>query len=176
MGNQHRIRTTLWICAATALLVSAASRADLANRDAKEIGAYVLTEAGLAKYTQAVKNLGPLTKQMANNCGEDDDSDEAKSLDETAARVDKIPGVHAAITSAGMTTREYLVFTFSLFQNGMAAWALGQGGNPPPGTSMANVKFYKAHEAAIKSLGVGAKSADCDNGEDEEGDDSDSQP
>jgi len=165
MGNQHRIRTTLWMCAATALLLSAASRADLADRDTKEIGAYVLTEAGLAKYTKAVKNLGPLTKQMANNCGEDDDSDEAKSLDETAARVDKLPGVHAAITSAGMTTREYLVFTFSLFQNGVAAWALGQGGKLPPGTSMANVKFYQAHEAAIKSLGV---QASCDSGEDEE--------
>jgi len=175
MGNQHRIRSALWVSAATTLLASAVSLAqNVADRDAKEIGAYVLTEGVLAKYTQAVKNLGPLSKQLAGNCAEDDDDSDAKSLDETATRVNAIPGIRQAITAAGLTTREYLVFTFSLFQNGMAAWALDQpGGKLPPNTSMANVKFYRAHEADIKKLGVAAKS-DCDGGEGEDSDEGDS--
>lgn len=169
MFNQNRNRTAIWIVAAAVLLASASLIAqDLADRDSKEISSYVLTEAGLAKYTQAVKNLGPLASGMSDECGGDDDDDSAHSLDETAARVDAIPGIHAAIKAAGMTTREYLVFTLSLFQNGMVAWALDQpSGKLPRGMSMANVKFYRAHEAAIKNLSAQTKAADCDGGEDD---------
>jgi hypothetical protein len=62
-----------------------------------------------------------------------------------------------------MTTREYTVFSWSVAQNGMAAWALSQpGAKPTPGISMANVNFYRKHEAAIKKLGEEMKPADCD--------------
>lgn len=182
MFKQHRNWAALWAAAAAAMLASTASVAsNLADRDGKEISAYVLTEAGLAKYKQALKNLGPLSKRMADDCGKGDDndsnSDSANSLDEMVARVDAIPGVRAAITSAGMTTHEYLVFTFSLFQNGMTAWALDQpGGKLPPGVSMANVNFYRAHEAAIKKLGAQTKSAcEDDEGENESEDSEETQ-
>lgn len=170
MFNQHRIRTTLWGAAAIALLASATSIAQgFAERDSREIGSYVLTDAGLAKYQQAIKNLGPLARGMADDCGNDDDSVGAKSLDEMVARVEAVPGVKAAITSAGLTTRDYLVFTLSLFQNGMAAWALSQpGGKLPAGTSMANVNFYKAHQTAINKLGDATKAGHCDSGDNED--------
>ena len=62
-----------------------------------------------------------------------------------------------------MTTREYVVFSWSLVQNGVAAWALTQpGAKPTPDISMANVNFYRKHEAAIKKLSEETKSADCD--------------
>ncbi len=172
MFSRHWNRTALLVAGAAALLASAVAVAEnLADRDRKEISSYALTEAGLAKYTQALKNLGPLARQMADDCGKGDDNDSASdtphSLDAMVARVDAIPGVRAAIMAAGITTREYLVFTFSLFQNGMTAWALDQpGGKLPPGVSMANVNFYRTHEAAIKSLGDETKSA-CDDGEDD---------
>jgi hypothetical protein len=170
MFCQHPNRTAVGVVALAALLSSAAAVAqNPADRDLREISSYVLTDAGLAKYTQAVKNLGPLARGM-DSCAEgDDDSDSANSLDETAARIDAIPGVHAAIKAAGMTTREYLVFTFSLFQNGMGAWALEQpGGKLPPGMSMENVKFYRAHEDAIKQLSAQTKATECDGGEGED--------
>jgi hypothetical protein len=155
---------------AVALLVSATSFAvDSAARDTQEIASYVLTESGLAKYTQAVKNLGALARTMPADC---DDSEDAKSLDDMAARLNAVPGMQAAIKSAGLTTREYLVFTMSIFHNGMAAWALTQPGSKlPAGTSMANVNFYRAHEAAIKKLGELTKSAGCAD-DDRGGDDS----
>jgi hypothetical protein len=56
------------------------------------------------------------------------------------------------------------VFSLSLFQNGLAAWALEQpGGTLPPGVKMANVNFLRAHEAELKKLGELTKQADCDN-------------
>jgi hypothetical protein len=74
-------------------------------------------------------------------------------LSESVGRIDAVPAAKAAIHSAGMTTREYVVFGLSLFQNGVAAWALDQpGGQLPPGVSRANVDFCRKHEAAIQKL------------------------
>jgi hypothetical protein len=171
MFNNHHLQSTALAASVVALFVSAPSFAgNVVDSDTKEITGYVLTEAGLAKYTQAVKNLAPLAKRLSDACKADDDSDNVRSLDDMVARFDAVPGVRAAINSADLTTREYFVFSLSVFQNGMAAWALEQpGGKLPPGTSMANVKFYRAHEAAIKKLGEQIKAADCDGG-DSEGD------
>ena len=120
----------------------------------------MLTEAALAKYTRATTNLGDLSKGVSGNC---DDEEGARSLDEIVARANAIPGVQAAIQSAGMTTREYIVFSLSLFQNGMGAWAISQpGGTLPPGTSKANVDFYRSHEQALQKLGNQGGSDACD--------------
>jgi hypothetical protein len=152
------------------LLASAPCGAqELADRDAKEIGSYVLTDAGLAKYVQATKNLGPLARRMPGGCDQADDSGDARSLTDLVAQFDAIPGARAAIESAGATTREYLVITFSLLQNGMAAWALDQpGGKLPPGMSMANVNFYRTHAAVIQQLAKETKPVvECDGADDE---------
>jgi len=171
MFNIHHLQTRALAAVVVALFASAPSVAEnVADSDTKEIASYVLTETGLAKYTQAVKNLVPLAKRLSDACKADDDSDNVRSLDDMVARFDAVPGVSAAIRSADLTTHEYFVFTLSVFQSGMAAWALDQpGGKLPVGTSMANVKFYRAHEAAIKKLGEQIKAADCDGG-DREGD------
>ncbi len=67
------------------------------------------------------------------------------------AKINSRPGAQAAIQSAGMTSREFVVFMFSMLQNGMAAWALKQpGGKLPPGISQANVDFFNKHETAMK--------------------------
>lgn len=133
----------------------------LADRDTNEIAGYVLTDAALAKYTKAVHKLQPLMEQLPQDCDHDEG---AQSLDGTAVRMDGVPEVKSALKAAGMTSREYLVFSWSVFQNGMAAWALEQpGGKLPPGVKMANVNFYRVHEAELKKLGELTKQADCDN-------------
>jgi len=143
------------------LVPMAADAQNPADRDAKEIAGYVLTDAALAKYSLAVRKLQPLMGQVPQDCGQDE---VPQSLDGTAARMDEVPGVKSAFKAAGMTSREYLVFSWSVFQNGMAAWALEQpGGKLPPGVKMANVNFYRAHEAELKKLGELTKQADCDN-------------
>lgn len=169
MFSKHRMHSTLVGAVLAAVLVPAAAAAQgIADRDTREVQSYVLTEAALAKYTQATKNLGPLAKKLSDDC---DDSDGAKSLDGSVTRFNAVGGAQAAVKAAGMTTREYVVFTWSLFQTGMAAWALDQpGGKLPAGVSKANVDFYKQHEAAIQKLKPAKKSGDCD--DEASGDDS----
>lgn len=162
-----RIRNVLGTTAAVILLTPVVSVAQgSADRDSREISAYVLSEAALAKFTRASANLGGLAKQVNANC---DDSDSAKTLDESVARINAVPGAQSAIQSAGMTTREYLVFSFSLFQSGMAAWALSQpGGTLPPGVSKANVDFYRSHEQALQKLAPQEDSDPCSDRDDDE--------
>ena len=145
-----------------ALLVPALAGAQsLGDRDAKEVTDYVVTEASLAKYTQAVRKLQPLKDQLPQNCEGDE---QPKSLNDQEAKMDGVPNVKSALKAAGMTSREYLVMSFSVFQSGMAAWALDQpGGTLPPGTKLANVNFYRAHKAELEKLGELSKQADCDN-------------
>ncbi len=137
-----------------------------ADRDAQEISRYRLTDAGLAKYAQASRNLSALAKPSPADCteGETGDTDDnAKSLDESVARLDATDGVRKAITSAGLTTREYVVFSWAVMQAGLAAWALDQpGGKLPAGVSMDNVTFYRKHAAAMEELGAQTRAADCD--------------
>jgi hypothetical protein len=170
MTQFNRIRTVLVTVASVILLAPVVSVAQgFPDRDAREISSYVLTEAALAKYKRATSNMGELSKTVSGSCEDDEGSG---SLDASVARINAVPGAQAAIQSAGMTTREFIVFTWSLFQNGMASWALSQpGGTLPPGVSKANVDFYRAHEQALNQLGPQQGSDTCsdrDEAEEEE--------
>jgi hypothetical protein len=154
-------RIALAVTVAFVLAPVAAGAQSLGDRDAKEITDYVLTDAALAKYTKAVHKLQPLKRELQQDC---DREDAPKSLNAMAARMDGLPGVKAALKSAGMTSREYMVFSLSVFQTGMVAWALEQpGGKLPPDANMANVNFYRAHEAELNKLGEINQQASCDN-------------
>ncbi len=174
MTQFNRIRTVLLSVASVILLVPAVSVAQGSpDRDAREISSYALTDAALAKFTRATANLGDLSKTVFGNC---DDDEGAGSLDENVAHINAIPGAQAAIQSAGMTTREYIVFTWSLFQTGMAAWALEQpGGTLPPGVSKANVDFYRAHEQALNQLETERGSDPCSDSDEEEAEEAESE-
>jgi hypothetical protein len=119
-----------------------------ADSDTQEISRYVLTDAGLAKYTRAMDNLRPVAAEVAS-C----DEENADSIAAMAARIDGKPAAKAAIKSAGLTSHEFVVFMFATIQAGMAAWATDQpGGKLPPGVSQANVNFYKANRAKIEGI------------------------
>ena len=165
-STAHDIRI-LPAIAALALMLPAAATAQV-NHDTQEINSYVLTDAGLARYTKAAQALGALRKQVSGDC-DDDSDDNPKSLDQMVAKFNSVPRAKAALQGAGMTTREYIVFSMSIFQTGMASWALSQpGGKLPPGVSMANVNFYRKNEAAMSRLGTDSDSDDCGSGEAEE--------
>jgi hypothetical protein len=130
-----------------ALAVPALSFAQ--DSDTQELSRYVLTEAALSKYMNAVERLRPVAEQISS-CG---DEESAESISGVAAHIDRSPAARSAIQSAGLTTREYVVFTFAMFQTGLAAWAMEQpGGKLPPGVSKANVDFYQAHRAKIDAM------------------------
>lgn len=164
MPTMQQISRALLVVTSLALMPPALSQAQ-ADRDTQEINSYVLTDAGLACDTKATQTLGPLAKKACSDCGDDN----PQTLDQMVATFNSMPGAKAAIQSAGMTTREYVVFSWSILQTGIAAWGLSKpGGKLPPGVSMANVNFYRRNEAALQELGELIKLTDCEENEAEE--------
>lgn len=175
MPNRRYRTCTLGLIALCATLFALGTAQAQGDRDTQEISHYTLTEAGLARYSAATKNLGKLGRAGQVNC--DDDAESPSSLDKLAARINASPAAKAALQSAGMSAREYLVFSMSLFQNGLALWAMEQpGGKLPPNVSKANVEFVRAHKTAIEKLGAGNKDKCGNSGDDRgSGDDRDSE-
>ena len=164
MTSRRHLAKLLLVAAALALPGVATADDD----DSREISNYVLTEAGLGKFKQATEKLSAVPGACAKADDDDDDDSSSQSLDQMVAKLDAVPGAQPAIQSAGMTTREYVVFMWSIMQTGMSAWAQDQGGKLPPGVSQANVDFYKKHEADMKAIG---ENDPCDDDSVEEGDD-----
>jgi hypothetical protein len=144
-------RLIAFLVAASAAIATLPAAAQ--DADSQEIMRYTLTDAGLAKYTKASQNLAALPGGPPG-CAKDDDSDsDSNSIAELAGKLDSTPGAKAAVQSAGMTSREYIVFSMSLLQNGLAAWALQQpGGKLPPGLNKANVDFVNSHGPQLDQL------------------------
>ena len=151
--------------AVAATIALAAPGAAASDKDTREVAAYVLTDAGLAKFTQATAKLAAVPGACAK---QDDDGSNSQTIDQTVAKMNAVPGAQAAIQSAGMTTREYVVFMWSILHNGMASWAVSQpGGKLPPGTQQSNVDFYKKNEAKMAAIGQNDP-CDDDPGEEEQ--------
>lgn len=161
------LRAAFLAACCVTLLAPASSRAqDSLDPDTREVSSYVLTESGLAKFAQATTNLAPIAEQLADDCDDSDEGENDLSLDGQAAFISGIPGAAAAIESAGMPVREFVVFSWAVIQNTVVAWMLTQsGGVPPPGVSMANIEFYRAHEAELKRLPQLLQSDDCQSDE-----------
>jgi hypothetical protein len=161
----------LVVLALAALLLGTPGRSTAQNADSREIAAYRLTEATLAKFLRAARVMAAVQKPHsadADDDAEDADDDEKDnddpSLTQIAAKYDSIPAARRAITGAGLTTREYVVFTFALFQAGMGAWVVEQQGwsKLPPDVARANVEFYQRHKAQIDSVTAELKNQDED--------------
>jgi len=81
-----------------------------------------------------------------------------RSLTEMAAAIEKEPAFARAISSAGLTPREYAKFLFAYMTSGMVAGMMEQGvikevpkelaGSVNP----ANIKFHQAHKAELQAF------------------------
>lgn len=146
-----RIQLAKAVAVAATIALTAPASAGATDKDSREVAAYVLTDSGLAKFTRATEKLAAIPGACAK---QEDDGSNSQSIDQTVAKMNAVPGAQAAIQSAGMTTREYVVFMWAILHNGMAAWAASQpGGKVPPGTLQSNIDFYKKHEAQMAAIG-----------------------
>ena len=163
MTLRHRLAELLIVAAALGLAGPAAA----SDSDKREISGYVLSEAGLGKFAQATHNLAAVPGACARE--DEDDGSNSKSIDQMVAKLESTPGAKAAIQSAGMTSREYIVFMFSMMEAGLSSWAVSQpGGKLPPGVQQSNVDFYKKHETAMAAIG---KDDPCGGDDEDDGDD-----
>ena len=75
-------------------------------------------------------------------------------MDEIVARIDASPPLHAAIHDAGLTAREYLLFS-ATFQQAMRGYSLRRAGQLPadvPPSVRANIDFVDRNLPAIRQL------------------------
>jgi hypothetical protein len=152
MFQSPRVQAALTLAALVSLRSEAVAGRNLPDADSREVMSFALTEPGLLEYTRASQNLAPLLLRRPRHGHH---GDAPASLGELASRLDASPGVRAAIASAGMTTRQYVVFSWSLLTSAVAAWALDQpGAKPLSGTARANVDFVKKHRSRIRALEV----------------------
>ncbi len=151
-------RTTIGIAAAFALAmaaVPAGSAAQGQDPDARTLAAYRLSEATLTRFAAASKHLAAAARVAGDTLGEDDEDDEgAETIADIAAFYDRHPSLRQAIATAGLTSREYVIFMLTLFQAGMAAWLVEQQGwsKLPSDIARENVVFYQRHKAQLDSL------------------------
>jgi hypothetical protein len=160
-----------FLCALALALLAASPAAPAitaANADTAEVGAYRLTDAALARYLQATQALRAAKFKTCQSGDDADDDDESESIAETAAKIDAVPAAKAALQSAGISSHEYVVFTFSMLQNAMASQLMKTpGAKLPPGINPANVEFIRKHEADMQALAKGGDEADAACGEDD---------
>ena len=159
MSRFHRLMGALTL----ALILPVTATAD----DEQEVKNYVLTDAGLAKYSQAARQLAKMDAGQTGACEDSADGDDAQSISDVVAKMDRHPAAKNAITSAGMITREYVVFSFALLQTGLAVWGADQSGGQAQGVSAANVAFYKRNEANLKKLETVTEPPSCEEEEDD---------
>jgi hypothetical protein len=127
--------------------------------DAATLAAYHLTEAKLAQFTRATRAVveavrDPAVQAEAKALGEQDD-DDAESIADVAAKLERMPAFKRAVASSGMTMRDYVTFQFALFQAAFAQAMLDQYPDKaklPAGVSQANVDFVRAHKAQLEQI------------------------
>lgn len=127
------------------------------DADTREIETYRLTTQAMAKMEVVLQSIVEQAKKSpVAQAGDDDDGPDMSnaSLTETAAAIEKQPMAAAALKKAGFSAREYIVFTFALFQANAFAEMMKSGmmKELPEDANAANVKFVQAHAAEIESL------------------------
>ncbi|HEX2779256.1 MAG TPA: hypothetical protein VHM30_07145 [Gemmatimonadaceae bacterium] len=191
-------RLTRTIALATALAAAAATlptsaRAQkavskstdaVAKADARAIERYRLTPALLGKLAKVQDNIYAmlkadpgLTKKYAN-MKDDDEDNEAQTIDEMTKKLNSVPELKRAITKSGLTTREYMIATLAMFQASMASALAEMPGADKSAITpnvKANMAFLKAHKAEMDRMNARALEIQKLAGEAKEADDDESE-
>lgn len=115
--------------------------------DMDKVKAYMQAQMNLAHAAEANPKMGDPAQNMSE-----------ENVTQYAARLDADPTMHAAIASAGLSTRDFARIGDTLLGAMMTEGALegGQLKKIPDGIDPASVEFVKQHKAEINKL-FGAK-------------------
>jgi hypothetical protein len=145
-----------------AISLPAAAAAQQSDADLQAISATTLTMPKYKQYLDATVNLANAAADNPGLAEGMQDSGE-KSIDEQVRMLESKPQVKAAVTSTGLSTREFVLTQWALLQTGMAyAMTKGTGASQDDmikkaGVSKANMDFYAQNEAEINKLAEEAK-------------------
>jgi hypothetical protein len=129
--------------------------------DARAIAAYRLSEATLTKFITASRGMAAASRAQRDTVTEDEGP---QTIADMAAFYDGQPAARRALAGAGLTSREYVTFMFTLLQAGMGSWLVERQGwdKLPPEIARENVAFYQRHKAQLDSLTAELKSREGD--------------
>jgi hypothetical protein len=155
-------RVCIHALAVMALSLPAVVEAQQSDADLSAVSATTLTMPKYKQYLDATVNLANVA---ANNPGLAEGMKDGgeKSIDEQVQMLESNPQVKAAVTSTGLSTRDYVLTQWALLQTGMAyAMTKGSGASQDDmmkkaGVSKANMDFYAQNEAEINKLAEEAK-------------------
>ena len=119
---------------------------------------YRLTSANLTKFLAASQALNALEgenfdiEDRFENAGPED-----LNIAEIAAAFDSEPRIKGAINGAGMSSREYVTFLFSMLQAMFGSIAVQLGGEEaladmPNGVLKQNIQFFMEHQDEFEAL------------------------
>ena len=119
---------------------------------------YRLTSANLEKFiaaTNALKALEDEDIDIEDRLDMDDPSE--VDLGEIAEAFDSEPQIKRAINGAGMTSRDYVTFLFSMMQAMFGSVMVQMGGDQAlndmaPGVLKDNIRFFTQNQAAFEAL------------------------
>ena len=165
--------------AVMALSLPVAAEAQQSDADVKAVSATTLTMPRYKQYLDATVNLANAAAKNPGLAEGMKDSGE-QSIDQQVKALESNPQVKAAVTSTGLTTRDYVLTQWALLQTGMAyTMTKGTGATQDDmikkaGVSKANMDFYAQNEAEINRLAEEAKArtpamADEEDGGDDTG-------
>lgn len=122
---------------------------------------YRLTTANLTKFLAAAEALEGLEGQNIDLEDRlDVDNPEDLNIADIAAAFDSEPRVKGAINGAGLSSREFVTFLFSMMQAMFGSIAVQMGGDEaladmPDGVLKSNIQFFLANQDAFQSMGMG---------------------
>lgn len=122
------------------------------NTDLKEVHSFQLTEKRLDQFTQALRNMAEAVEKNPDLAKPDNSVGANASINDMVAFFDKIPLMKKSVETAGMSTREFVLFQMALMSAAMGNYLVQQGHKLPPEISAEHAKFYKDHEEKFKSL------------------------
>ena len=148
--------------AVMALSLPAVAEAQQSDADLKAVSATALTMPKYKQYLDATVNLAKLAAENPGLAEGMKDGGE-KSIADQVRVLESNPQVKAAITSTGLSARDYVLTKWALLQTGMAydmtkeSVVSQEDMIKQAGVSKANLDFYAQNEAEINKLAEEAK-------------------
>jgi hypothetical protein len=146
---RYLVSSLVWLLPVAGFAQSTQEATEQAVRD------YKLTETGLARFGQATENL---QGKKAWPCK---DKSGTMIADRAVAQLERGAGVKDAIKSAGMTTRDYVLFSWTISRSGIAAAVAQSDGTKMEGVTQANVDFFRQHQAEFQNIATQMGKVGC---------------
>jgi hypothetical protein len=137
----------------------------------EEVSNYRLTTAAMQKFVTATQALHKLEDEDLQVAEQFENLDEDNvELAQIAAALDSEPRVKSAINGAGLTSREYVTFMFSMIQTMITAAMLDATGENAlaqieNSVLKQNVQFFREHREEFEAMGEALDAMGEDEGE-----------